>query len=291
MNDVYVAEVNVPVRFTNVPADKQLNNTGDKVMIRLRANGSDLFSVKYFSRTWNLVVNVSQVELKRSRYFDRYYILANQLTPQINERFNFVHTVISLSPDTIFLSLENIVSKSIPVHADVVVNCKPQYMVYDSIVCSPSHIMVSGPASVIDTLRYISTVSRTMSNLDQATETTLPIVFPVRDKKVRYSETEVKVLIPIEQFTELSLDLPVKGFSDDTGIGNIRTFPQTVQLTYQVAVKDYKLVNPDMFILSAAYDPLKDKDKTFLKVQVEKSPDFIRISRIDPDKVEFIIQK
>jgi hypothetical protein len=291
MTDDYVAEISMPLTFSSIPADKLLNNTDDRITVRLRANGGDLFSVKYVSGPGKINVNLNQVDLKMSRYFEKYYILSSQLRPQLAERFDFEYTLTKLSPDTIYLDLEDIISKSLPVKPGIVVSCKPQYMIYDSIVSIPSEIMVSGPASVIDTLNYISTVERTISDLDQNTEISIPILVPVQDRKVNYSETEVKLIIPVEQFTESSVDLEVIGKSEDTGIQSIRTFPENVTLTYRVAIKDYDLVKPEMFELSVSYDPQKDMDKTFLKVRIDKSPDFVRITRVNPDKVEFIIQK
>ncbi len=46
-----------------------------------------------------------------------------------------------------------------------------------------------------------------------------------------------------------------------------------------------------MFVLSASYDPGRDMEKTFLRVKTDQHPEYVRISRIHPDKVEFIIQK
>ncbi|MBE9483860.1 MAG: hypothetical protein IMY74_03380, partial [Bacteroidetes bacterium] len=67
--------------------------------------------------------------------------------------------------------------------------------------------------------------------------------------------------------------------------------PEEVQLTYRVAIKDYQRVIPEMFTLSVTYDPEKDKGKNFLKVHIERKPDFVRVNRIHPEKVEFIIRK
>ncbi len=291
MSDDYVAELNIPVTFSNVPADKHLNNTSARLKVRLRANGGDLFSVKYMSGRKEIDVNLNHMDLKMSRYFDKYFILSSQLRTEITGRFDFVHTLISITPDTIYLDLEDIISKSLPVKAALEISCEPQYMLYDSIIISPSEIMVSGPASMVDTLTEITTSPEVLSKLDETTELSLQIVPVAISNKIRYSDTEVKVIIPVEQFTEHTLELPVNGISDDTGILNIRTFPETVQLTYQVAIKDYDLVKPEMFVLNAKYDPARDMEKTFLKVRAEQSPDFIRITRIHPDKLEYIIQK
>ena len=290
MSDDYVGEIHIPLKYTNSPADKLLTKADNEISIRLHATGGDLFSAKFLSGRKTLDVNLSRLDVKKNRYFDNYYILSSQLRNQLSQRFDFAFTGFSISPDTLFLDFEEIISKSLPVIHELEIICKPQYQIYDSVKLMPSSIMVSGPASIIDTLSSISTVSKTLQSLDKTTEIRLPLVLPFNDSKVKFSETEVNVIINIEAFTESSINLNVNSLSDDSGI-NIQTFPEVVQLTYQVAIKDYQRVKPEMFALSVTYDPEKDKGKNFLKVHIEQQPDFIRISRIHPDKVEFIIRK
>ncbi len=290
MSDDYVSEISIPLKYNSLPADKLLTKADNEVSIRLHATGGDLFSAKFLSGRQTLDVNLGQVDLKKNRYFDNYYILSSQLRSQLLLRFDFAYTGFSISPDTLFLEFEEIITRSIPVIPDLEIRCKPQYQLYDSLQLIPSAIMVSGPTSIIDTLSSIATVRRSLHDLEKNTELEIPLALPYNDSKVRYSETEVKAIISVEAFTESSLELAVNGLSDDSGI-TIQTFPESIQLTYQVAIKDYQLVKPEMFTLSVTYDPEKDRGKNFLKVRIEQKPDFVRVSRIYPDKVEFIIRK
>ncbi len=290
MSDDYVGEIRIPLKYTSIPADKLLTEADDEISIRLHATGGDLFSAKFLSGRGTLDINLSRMDLKKDRYFDNYYILSSQLRNQLSQRFDFAFTGFSISPDTLFLDFEEIISKSIPVIHDLEIICEPQYQIYDSVKIIPSSIMVSGPASVIDTLSSISTVGKTLQNLNKTIEIRLPLVLPFNDSKVKFSKTEVNAIINIEAFTESSISLGVNSLSDDSGI-SIQTFPEEVQLTYRVAIKDYQRVIPEMFTLSVTYDPEKDKGKNFLKVHIEQKPDFVRVSRIHPEKVEFIIRK
>jgi hypothetical protein len=290
MSDEYVADISIPIDFQNVPNDMQLDDADDHITARLRANGGDLFSVKVFSSSKAIRVNLKATDLKKSRYFDKYYILTSQLRNQVSNRFDFDHNILFLYPDTLFLDFEKIIMRTIPVQSRLEISCKPQYQVYDSLRLIPSEIIVSGPSTIIDTFSFILTEAKTLTDLDRSTETLISLVLPFTDHKISYSETVVKALIDIEEFTESTIKLPIHGLSDDTSI-RIRTFPENVHITYQVALKDYNLVQADMFFMSAFYDPEKDKDKNFLKVQTGISPAFIRITRLNPEKVEFILRK
>jgi hypothetical protein len=290
MSDEYVSEIKMPVQYDNAPGDKLLVKADDHVSIRLRAKGGDIFSLKFLSGREAVRINLKHADIKKSRYFDRYYILTNNIFDDLTKLLDFDHNIISLEPDTLYLDFEEIITRSIPVKPMVEISCKAQYQVYDSIVIIPAEILVSGPASVIDTLSIIASVSKSFSDLDNTLETQLALSLPLKNDKISYSETYVKLIIPVEKYTESTIELPVAGTSGDSSI-TIRTFPESVQLTYQVAMKDYKLVKRDMFAVSVYYDSEKDKEKNFLKVKIDHSPDFIRISRITPDKLEYIIQK
>jgi hypothetical protein len=290
MSDEYVAEVSVPVSYQNAPDNKILTQADKHISVRLSAKGSDVISAKYFSTYTPLNINLTQAELKKSRYFDRYYILTEQFKNQFSNRFNFSHTLLGLYPDTLYMSFEEIISKTLPVKARLEISCKPQYQVYDSITVDPAIISIKGPASMIDTLTSVGTEIIQFSNIDHSIETSARINLPLEDDRVILSHRNIKISIPVEEFTESVIELPVRAVSADPG-QHIKTFPETAKVTYKVALRDYARVNPDMFSLTVVYNPEKDRLKNFLKINIAEKPDYVKISRITPDKVEFLIQK
>lgn len=289
MSAEYSADISIRIDYRNLPANKVLKKPYDQLDVRLYGNGSDLFSAKYFSGRKSISINFNQLEPKRSRYFDRYYILSEQLRNQVSQEFDFTHNIISITPDTLYLDFEEITSNALHVDPQIELSFKPQYRQYDSLVITPHTVMVSGPSSIIDTLDRIKTVFKSFSNLDETTESMLELEYPVIHEKVKYSESKVKLLIPVEEYTESNIELEIFGMTDDSGI-RIRTFPEKANLTYQIAIKDFNLVKPEMFRLEATYDPEKDAGKNFLKIKVTESPDFVLIKKITPERVEFIIQ-
>lgn len=290
MSDTYTTEVRIPLLYENVPDDRFLKNSDRIITVRMRATGGNLFSLKFLSFKKVLSVDLNQASIRRSRFYDKQYILTAGLLDQMMNRFDFRHEILGVWPDTLFLELEAVISKSIPVHSRLELGFKPQFGLYDSVAMIPPAVMISGPASVIDTITRISTQKKSLNELDSPTELTLPLVLPVKNKNVEYSAKETKAIINVEKYTESGIELPVTGISDDSGL-KIRTFPEKITLTYRVAIRDFKDVKPEMFLLTATYDPEKDREKSFLRVRVEKSPDFVKISRINPERVEFIIQK
>lgn len=289
MSDEYVAEIRIPITYQNTQVNKLLVQADNHISIRLRAKGADIFSAKYFSGYSPLNINLNQAEPRKSRYFDKYFILTNTFRNQVSNRFDFAHSVLGISPDTLYLNFEEIITKSLPVKARIDVSCKPQFLVYDSILLIPDKVNISGPASIIDTMTFVPTEKKSYADLDQTLETFISLKPGVINRKVSLNYKQVKIIIPVEEFTESVIEVPVTGTAENPEI-SIRTFPRSVRVTYKVALKDYELVKPEMFSLSVNYNEIKDKGKNLLIVRVDESPDFIRITRINPAKVEYLIQ-
>ncbi|HSG67186.1 MAG TPA: CdaR family protein, partial [Bacteroidales bacterium] len=244
----------------------------------------------FLSGSKNLTLNIGQAEIKRSRYFDRYYLLTSNLYNLISGKFDFGHSLVSVSPDTLFLDFEEVMSKKLPVKLDLTYTCKPQYQVYDSIRVIPDSINISGPSSMLDSIQSISSVATVLKDLDRNIESAVALKLPLKDERISYSANQVNVIIPVEKYTESTIEIPIAGLTTEAE-STIRTFPEMVQITYQVAIKDFNLVRNDMFLATAAFDPVRDKGKNFIKVSIDRSPEFVRIVRVQPDKVEFLLQK
>ena len=290
MSDQYVTEMNMSLEYKNLPTHKLLVKADDRVQVKFRAKGGDIFSVKYLSGRKKLDVDLNKAEIKKSRYFDRYYMISSELEGKITENLSFSHSIVSVTPDTLFFDFEEIASKTVTIVPALTYNFKTQYEAYDSMSISPLDITVSGPASLLDTLTYIKTVPTTFEDLDNNLEAKVSLDLPLNDDRVQYSAREVDVFLPVEKYTESTIDLPITGISGEPG-SIIRTFPETVQLTYRVALKDFNSVRPDMFTITATYNPERDNGRNFIRVNLVQSPAFIRVNRIQPDKVEFLIQK
>lgn len=290
MSDEYTADLSMPVEYGNVPAQKILVSADDKLFVRARANGGDIFSSRFLSGRRKLSIDLKEAELKKSRYFDQYYILSRELDGLIAEALGSSHEIVSISPDTLFFNFEEIISKQLPVRPAVSYSFKAQYQAYDSLAIEPAVVTVRGPASVIDTLGGISTVVENFRDLDRNLDAKVGLRLPFSDQRVTIDPEEVNLKMTVEKFTESTIDITVRGISTEAG-SLVRTFPEIVQVTYRVALKDFKLVKPEMFEITAIYDPVRDKDKSFIRVNLEQSPKFTRVTRIQPEKVEFLIQQ
>ncbi len=72
---------------------------------------------------------------------------------------------------------------------------------------------------------------------------------------------------------------------------SIKTFPEKVKITYFVALIDYNRVDHEMFKAQVNIPVIGKLTPGKLKVNIVQFPSFVKIRKIVPDKVEYIILK
>jgi len=115
-------------------------------------------------------------------------------------------------------------------------------------------------------------------------------LYPSNIDKLRIATHKVKIFIPVEKFTETAIDVPVKVKSILKN-NLIKVYPDKVKVSVQVAVKDYKKINSDLFNLEADLGSVFSNNENKLQVKVVSKPDFVRNLKISPERVEFIVFK
>ncbi|MCU0371588.1 MAG: hypothetical protein MUC31_09260, partial [Bacteroidales bacterium] len=154
---------------------------------------------------------------------------------------------------------------------------------------SPDCETVKGPERIIDRL---DSVSLGMIRLDQLNQNyTGNKSFPEDSSNVNltFSPSTITYSLPVEKFTEAETVVPVKIMN--TGGLKVKIFPDKVKIYYTVTLKDYPRAEPEMIHAVADFSPVSLTGDDKIKVSLESYPSFIRINKIEPEKVEFIIIK
>lgn len=178
------------------------------------------------------------------------------------------------------------VFKKVPVVSRV--NPKPatQYMVHGQIKLVPDSITISGANPIIDTIDFVFTKSQDLVDLVSKYEDKVKLV---KIRNVNFSENEVEVSINIEKFTEGTQKLKINLINVPDSV-ELRTFPNSVAVTYFVALSDYEKVLPQLFEVVVDYSDT-EKQKSTLDVKITNQPSYIKSLRYNPKSVEYIIEK
>jgi hypothetical protein len=101
---------------------------------------------------------------------------------------------------------------------------------------------------------------------------------------------QVRLIIPVEKFTESEINVPITQRNNTSNL-RLKLFPETVKITYLVALNDYKKVDADMFSCFVYVSEAKENSGKKLQVTAGTYPKFIKIIRIQPSEVDYLILK
>jgi hypothetical protein len=288
MDNKYQEVVPISLKFTNAPRTKVLLNVSDSmIFVEVHEKGSELLKYKYIINREALVVNMRNIILTPHGKKSTGYILTTSLIDDLGYQMGLTGRVVSISPDTLYFTFMRESSRKVPVTAEADIGTEKQYMVYGNLKFEPDSVVVKGPDDLLAGVRSVSIGKLTYKELHENVSLTRPILFDQELKYLTAIPNEVQVTIPVEKFTEASIEVPITVVAD-SGL-RIKLFPETVTVNYLVALKDYSQVTPGMFLMVTdfrGFDILKEKK---IKVRAEEAPPTLKITHIEPEKVEFII--
>ncbi len=283
LSNLYVYEVNSVLNYRNAPINKAFHPLqGDTVTLKVEGTGWDLLFSKIRVLPTSVDVDVSELNTRN------YVIIEKQLR-QVNRQFQSSQQIVSIEPDTLYFDFSSRINKKIPVNLLYKIRFAPQHKVSGAIQISPAFVTVSGPAGELKGITKWDTDSLKAS--DVATDLTARIQLrPNRKNNIVIYPRVVDVRIPVSEFTEKTLEVPLEVVNRD-GIKYISLYPEKVRITVHTSLSDYPRINESSFRATVDLANWRKKGFSQLPVEILKRPAAVEIVRVEPVVVDFIIHK
>lgn len=283
-----------PVIYNHPFKNKIIINQPDKLLsLTYKVKGFDLSFNNYLNKKKPLLINLGKQNLllvneRQQGNEYRAEINTSRFLKQISEQLNIPEESLTISPDTVYIYFMDIFSKKVRVKVNLSLSFEKQFALYKPVIFKPDSITIYGTKRDIDKINLIETQFKLIKNLFKSEYLTLKVIKPKTIDKVNISSDKVTCFIPVEKFTEGTMNIPVTVLNNVKN-KSVRTFPDKVQITYLVALSDYNKINPSMFAAGVDYLNAKEMANNKIKIQILNKPEFVKITKIKPDKVEFII--
>jgi hypothetical protein len=288
MDNEYQEVIPISLKFTNPPRTKVLLEASDSVIyVEVHEKGSELLKYKYVMSREALMVNLRNIILTPHGRRSTGYMLTTSLIDDLGYQLGLSGKVVSISPDTLYFTFMKESSRKVPVTAEQDIETQKQYMVYGNVIFEPDSVVVKGPDDLLAGLKSVSIGKLSLKGLHDNTSLIAPILLDQKLKYLAAIPNEVSVTIPVEKFTEATMEVPITIVAD-SGL-HLKLFPETVTVNYLVALKDYSQVTPGMILVVADFRGFDLENEKKIRVRVEECPATLKITRIDPERVEFII--
>lgn len=285
----YTIDYTVPVKYNNFPAGKVVSsNLPDKFKLSVKGSGFNLF---FFGlNNENKFINIDVSKARFNPYYGDYTFDTRHSADSIAKQLHKELHIVKLNPDNITFKVKNKSYKLVPVKLKALISYANQFQLNGNITINPSLVKISGDSAELLAVNEIETESLILRNLNKSVSRNINLKLPVNSNSVQFEQGNVILSIPVEKFTEASILTPIAVDNVPRGF-TIKTFPDRVKLTYQVSLSRYNTIKEKMFSVRADYNELKNENGNKLKVNIVKTPEYIRNPRLEPDKVEFILKK
>lgn len=282
----YTDEIKYNVSFINVPKGLILTNSGDSVIsVGMNAQGFELLAAKYSKTLRKLTIDLSTLKIRPVGDGYTAYLPSARIVEQLGNQIRFEKELTYIKPDTLFFRFSKIFSKQVPVKLDLDYTLDGQYDVTDSIVFRPQYVNVSSIKSIIDTLSFVMTDKLSLSKLDSSVTMKVALNKGYRANLIKYSVDSVTIKLKVEKVTEAGYTIPVSILGNGE---NVKIFPDKVEIVCRIPLSEYPHINASDFSAQVEYLPASLLEKK-LKVNLVKSPDKIKVLKISPAEVEYII--
>ncbi len=266
------------------------SQTDSLLRYKVQATGIRLISNYFFSKPDTIIISADALPVISRNSKKYHYVTEPRFSEILSERTVPGATMLNIRPDSLFLELVPAIEKMLPVKLNAEVTFEQRFRQYDKMLIEPDSIKVKGPKTIIDTLKYVSTEFWESGNLRQTTEKQLMLEKPHSTKSLLFDEEFVRVVVPVAEYTESSIELPIEiTCYGDTTHTEIRLFPNKTTVSYIVALHDYRRVSKHMFSAVVVCPQSQPQSNGRLEVKLEAYPSFVQILAIRPAFVEYII--
>uniref|UniRef100_UPI003217D247 CdaR family protein n=1 Tax=uncultured Draconibacterium sp. TaxID=1573823 RepID=UPI003217D247 len=282
----YSTTISYPVKYVNPPSHQFLSNElPSKLDLKVDAHGFTLLRHKLSLAFSPIILNLNSItrgvlpqdgtyEVKTNQHLKR---IASQVSNEINVR--------EVQPEILYIVLDSLKSKSVPVKYNVQLDFKPQFNLQNPVSSEPKEVKITGPSAIVDTIQFLTTEKKSFKQLDVTTERNLKIMHP--DKTTVVPE-KVLLKINVEKFTEKEIKVPVKILNKPENV-NIKLFPSEVKVNCLVGLSEFENIHPDNFEVVVDYESIGDGSSNLAVIIISK-PVFIQLTRFAPETVEYLIE-
>lgn len=279
----YEINLTIPVKYKNVPPDISFNATvPEAITARVKDKGSVLLNYTFRRSFAPIEVSMKDVQTKNGTLS----FSGNQIEENIQKQLIATTVLQGFEPRRISVPYSQRVRKQIPIVFDGDIHLKAGFLLSGDIVFSPSEVSAYATSAILDTLNEVRTVFTEISDADRSIMRTVQLS---KVDGVNLDPQAVSVTIPVEEYTEKTLEIPVSCDYLPPHF-RIRMFPATVKVTCSVPLSRFKNLSEEMFEIHIPYKELEQSVSGTLPVTLTKKPDWVHGVTLTPDKIEFILE-
>lgn len=283
----YVTTIEFPVVFTHFPDDAVAGSSeGQSVILKVRSEGFQLLQYQFGNVFDPVEVKVDQLPPYQKGDEFGIYFLPRQFSRLLMAQLPGKLELLEILSDTLFIPILPRTTKKLAVKPSLRVSYERQHFNSSKVFVYPDSVLVTGAAQEVDTMRWVATALLEERHIKDTL---------VRQVKLRtasglqYSHDLVRVVLPVEAFTQKSVNVPVVARNLPAKF-HFKSFPSSVRVSFMVGLSQFDDVQPADFLAVVDFSDTGLSSER-LKVKIEKMPPGIQNMSYSPIFVDYLIEK
>ncbi|MDO6759109.1 YbbR-like domain-containing protein [Tamlana sp. 2_MG-2023] len=206
-----------------------------------------------------------------------------------NTQFDKEVELLNLAPERITFRYGVNLVKKVPVRIKADVNYSLGYNASTDLVVEPDSVVVVGADILVSKIKFLETEAKQINGVRANLDEPLLLKLPENKSDLDFSTTTVRLKATVEKFTEGTLKIPVRIINAPKK-SVIKFFPKEVSVSYYVSLSDFEQISKKDFEVICDFSDTSE-DQTFLIPELVKAPELAKYSKINQQRVEFIISK
>ncbi len=281
----YSATIFYPVKFENPPKNQFLaGNVPEKLELEVSGRGFTLLRFKLLSFS-PVNFDIEDITKNMETNSGTYRITSRNLRTRIEDQLNDELSISHISPEILVISLDSLSIKKVPVSLDISVDYEPMYNLKSPVSIHPDSVNITGPTILLNRISVIRTKINITERLNSSINQEIDLIPP---DNTTIEPAKVVLNIDVEKYTEKELRIPIEVINQPDN-ANIKLFPSEVKIVFKVGLSRFESISSLDFKALVDYNAI-DANANNLEIKLSEKPGFIEGIRLNPERVEFLIE-
>ena len=281
----YSKEIEFDIMYTQLPNRKAIQLNSDK-KIKMILNGSGMQLLKYtlFKHTIGLDARKANTLTEKHAYFT-----GKRMQNLLRSGLGYSGDISEVFKDSLHIYYDIFIEKNVPVEIVFKINYSPGYTSVEGISGTPKDITVTGPKSILDTLKSVKTDLLELTDIKENYEGTIDINEDILPENIKVEEPEIKVNLQVDKLTEGEFQIPITLLNVPKG-QRVQLFPKQVGVVFGVTLNNFPKLNVTDFSITANMMKAKEGSNKLL-LKLENTPGIVYNARLREKEVQYIVIK
>lgn len=283
LEETYEEDFLVPIELRNVPSNVVITTElPSHLDVSLRDKGQLLMAYKYTRPFKKIVVDFNDY----SNALGHVVILGSELRKQLAGQLLSSTQLLGVKPDTLEFYYNYGLCKRVPVAVQGDVRASKLFTISDTRYSQDS-VTVYASREILDTMTAAYTRPVNLRNLSDTTSVRAQLT---KINGAKFVPNEIGLKFCVDRLVEKTVKVPVQQVNFPAS-KQLRTFPATVNVTFQVGMGLYRSITRENFVLVVNYEDLLNNHSNQCHLTLKTIPKGVNHVRIIPQDIEYIIEE